>query len=139
VVTSANDDELTRLAQIVDAKLSEVVPAGRAVTPQAMLLAAMALAHELEEERARSTALASNARDIYGRLIARVDAVLGDPTLGDPTLGDAPRGGPTLAMLGDDDEAGATADRANERRARERGSDRSELSWTAGGPPANES
>jgi cell division protein ZapA len=76
VVTSASDDELQRLAAVVDAKLATVVPAGRAVTPQAMLLAAMALAHELEEERSRSAAVATKARGAFGRLLQRVDAAI---------------------------------------------------------------
>jgi cell division protein ZapA len=79
VTTSASDEELQRLAAAVDAKLAAVVPPGRAVTPQAMLLAAMALAHELEEERTRSasiTAKLSGARGAFTRMIARVDAAL---------------------------------------------------------------
>jgi cell division protein ZapA len=77
VVTSANDDELQRLAAVVDQKLAAVVPPGRAVTPQAMLLAAMALAHDLEEERARSVAVSAKARGAFGRMLERVDAALG--------------------------------------------------------------
>ncbi len=77
VVTSASENELKHLAGIVDEKIATVVPPGRAVTPQAMLLAAMALAHELEEERARSATIASKARDAYGRMIERVEGALG--------------------------------------------------------------
>lgn len=77
VVTSASDDELQRLAAMVDQKIAAVVPPGRAVTPQAMLLAAMALAHDLEEERARSSALAERTRGAFGRMLERVDNALG--------------------------------------------------------------
>lgn len=77
VVTSASDEELQRLAAVVDQKLAAVVPAGRQVTPQAMLLAAMALAHDLEEERARSSTVTQRARGAVGRMIERVDAALG--------------------------------------------------------------
>src|SRR6185436_14891242 len=77
VVSSASDDELHRLAAVVDEKLALVVPPGRAVTPQAMLLAAMALAHELEEERSRTAATAARARTAFGRILQRVDAALG--------------------------------------------------------------
>ncbi|WP_437778874.1 cell division protein ZapA [Sorangium sp. So ce1097] len=77
VVTSASDEELQRLASVVDQKLTAVVPAGRAVTPQAMLLAAIALAHDLEQERTRATAIAGRARDAFGRILQRVDAALG--------------------------------------------------------------
>lgn len=77
MVTSASDEELQRLAAVVDQKLASVVPAGRAVTPQAMLLAAIALAHDLEQERTRASAIAGRARDAFGRILQRVDAVLG--------------------------------------------------------------
>ena len=83
VVTSASDEELSRLAAVVDAKLSNVVPPGRAVTPQAMLLAAMALAHDLEEERSRSAAVNERARGAFGRMLERVDAALGQQVGGE--------------------------------------------------------
>jgi cell division protein ZapA len=76
VLTSASDDELTHLAELVDQKIAAVVPAGRAVTPQAMLLAAMALAHDLEAERARSDAISKKARGVYTRLFDQVEAAL---------------------------------------------------------------
>ena len=79
VVTSASDEELQRYAAAVDEKLATVVPPGRAVTPQAMLLAAMALAHDLEVERARSAALSGRLRTAFGRILQRVDAVLDAP------------------------------------------------------------
>src|SRR5688572_11332684 len=47
VLSSAGEEELQRLAAVVDQKLASVVPPGRPVTPQAMLLAALALAHDL--------------------------------------------------------------------------------------------
>src|SRR4051794_22734749 len=78
VVTSASEDGLRRLAAVVDAKLADLVPAGRAVTAQAILLAAIALAHDLEEERARAGAFAGRARDAVGSIVARVDAALAD-------------------------------------------------------------
>lgn len=93
VVTSASDEELQRLAAVVDQKLAQVSPPGSAVSPQCMLLAAMALAHDLEEERARSARLLGRAREAFGRILARVDATLaalpGSPPLpGSPTSGD---------------------------------------------------
>jgi cell division protein ZapA len=78
VVSSADEEELGRLAAVVDAKLAAVVPPGRAITPQALLLAAMALAHELEEERARGRAVAAHARDAVGRILERVEGALGE-------------------------------------------------------------
>jgi len=76
VVSSADEEELGRLAAIVDEKLRAMVPSGRPISPQAMLLAAMALAHDLEEERARSRQLSGRARDAFGRMLERVDAAL---------------------------------------------------------------
>jgi cell division protein ZapA len=86
VVTTASDEELQRLAAAVDQKLASVVPPGRAVTPQAMLLAAMALAHELEEERERGMAIASRARGAFGRMLERVEAALGEGPEGERPL-----------------------------------------------------
>jgi len=85
VLTSASDEELQKLAAVVDKKIAAVVPAGRVVTPQAMLLAAMALAHDLEIERGRSAAIAAKARGAFGRMIERVDAALG-PEAGPPVV-----------------------------------------------------
>jgi cell division protein ZapA len=76
VTTSSTDEELQRLAAVVDQKLATVVPPGRMVTPQAMLLAAMALAYELEEERSRTATVAAKARGAFGRMLQRVDAAL---------------------------------------------------------------
>jgi cell division protein ZapA len=42
-----------------------------------MLLAAMALAHELEQERSRTAQLSARARGAFGRILQQVDAVLG--------------------------------------------------------------
>jgi cell division protein ZapA len=77
VVSSAAEDELQHLAVLVNRKLTEVAPAGRAPTPQALLLAAMALAHDLEEERGRRRALEGRTREFLRGLLTRIDAVLG--------------------------------------------------------------
>lgn len=76
VVSSASPDELARLAGTVSAKLSEVVPAGRPEPPQALLLVAMALAHDLEVERERARALERRSRDMLRRVLVRLDGVL---------------------------------------------------------------
>ncbi len=82
VVSSASEDELRRLAAVVDEKIAAVIGPGRPVTPQALLLAAMSLAHDLEEERARGRAVADRARGAFGRMLERVDAAL-EATNGD--------------------------------------------------------
>jgi cell division protein ZapA len=53
VVSSASAEDLERLAAMVDEKLTSLVPPGKPLTPQSLLLVAMALANDLETERAR--------------------------------------------------------------------------------------
>ena len=72
LVSSAPADELQRLAEVVEAKLSEIAPKGKA-QPQALLLAAMALAHEVEPERARRESLERRTRDLMRRMLVRID------------------------------------------------------------------
>jgi cell division protein ZapA len=76
VVSTSPEAELQRLASTVDAKVAAVVPSGRSATPNAVLLAAMALAHELEEERGRRESLERRARDVLRRALVRIDDVL---------------------------------------------------------------
>ena len=76
VVSSASPEELSRLADVVTSKLATVVPAGRPEPPQALLLAALALAHELEEEQARARGLERKSRDLLRRVLVRLDNVL---------------------------------------------------------------
>jgi len=76
LVSSASEEELSRLAGVVTAKLSEVAPGGRPEPQQALLLVAMALAHDLEEERSRVRALQRKSRDLLRRVLVRVDGVL---------------------------------------------------------------
>ncbi len=76
VVSSASDEELRRLAQVVSKKLEDVSPAGRPMPPQALVLAAMALAHELESERALRESLERRTRDLMRRLLVRLDEAL---------------------------------------------------------------
>ena len=76
VVSSANEGDLLRLAATVSAKMSEVAPRGKVVPPQAMLLAAISLAHELEAERAKREAVERNARDLLRRALVRIDDAL---------------------------------------------------------------
>jgi cell division protein ZapA len=60
----------------VSAKLSEVVPRGRPVPQQALLLAAMALAHEAETERGERELLERRTRDLLRRALMRIEAAL---------------------------------------------------------------
>jgi len=76
VVTSADEAELQRLARTVSTKVEELTPEGKAAAPQAVLLAAIALAHELEQERARRVSLERRMRDLLRRVIVRIDDAL---------------------------------------------------------------
>ena len=73
VVSSAAESELRRLAASVDAKISEILPPGKPVPPQALVLAAMALAHDLEAERSKRQALERRSRDMLRRVLVRVE------------------------------------------------------------------
>lgn len=76
VVTTASDGELKRLVAAVEAKVGEVDPRGRAGTQNALLLAAMALAHELEQERAKVREVEVRAREAISRIVQRIDDAL---------------------------------------------------------------
>ncbi|HEX4334944.1 MAG TPA: cell division protein ZapA [Polyangiaceae bacterium] len=75
VVGNAGPDELQRLASIVDGKLREL-NGSSAYHPQSLLLAAMALAHELELERSRRREVEVRSREMLRTLLDRVDAAL---------------------------------------------------------------
>jgi cell division protein ZapA len=75
VVGSAAPAELQRLASIVDGKLREM-HATTAFHPQSMLLVAMTLAHELEQERSRRKEVEQRSREMLQGLLDRVDAAL---------------------------------------------------------------
>jgi cell division protein ZapA len=75
LVSSAPREELQRLAEMVEAKLSDLGPKGR-TQPQAVLLAAMALAHDLEQERDKRESLERRTRDLLRRVLVRVDDAL---------------------------------------------------------------
>ncbi len=76
VVASADEEELQRLADVVDHKLHELTGPGRAIAPQALLLAAISLAHELEEEQKKRAATEANWKQKLQSVLARIDAAL---------------------------------------------------------------
>jgi cell division protein ZapA len=76
VVSSASEEDLQRLADTVSAKVQELTPQGKAAAPQAVILAAIALAHELEEERARRLFVERRAKDMLRRVLGRIDDAL---------------------------------------------------------------
>jgi cell division protein ZapA len=77
VVSSAPDGELQRLAALVGDKLAELTPAGRQAPPQSLLLVAMALAHDVEEERGRRRSVEGRTQDLLRRLLSHIDGIVG--------------------------------------------------------------
>ncbi|MET0792450.1 MAG: cell division protein ZapA [Polyangiaceae bacterium] len=76
VVATAEEADLHRLADVVDDRLRKLTAPGRAVTPQSLLLAALSLAHDLEDERNRRVRSEQRAREMLSGLVARIDAAL---------------------------------------------------------------
>jgi cell division protein ZapA len=76
VVSSAPEAELQRLASVVNRKLAEVGPTSR-TQPNGLLLVAMALAHDVEEERQRRASLEERVRSFLGGVVQRIDRALG--------------------------------------------------------------
>ncbi len=109
VLSSASPSELKRLAAVVDEKLSQMVPAGRAVTPQAMLLVAIALAHDVEQERERTVRMQERSRGALGELLREVEdtmqaaSELIDARVSPPARVEVVRDGarPSKGLLGD--------------------------------------
>jgi len=84
VVSSAPEAELQHLAQAVNDKVAEVVPAGKVAVPQTLVLAAISLAHDLEVERAKRQVLERRSRDLLRRALVRIDDALEGDSRGDP-------------------------------------------------------
>ena len=76
VVATAEEADLHRLADVVDARLRQLTAPGRQVTPQSLLLAALSLAHDLEDERTRRLRSEQRAREMLSGLVSRIDAAL---------------------------------------------------------------
>jgi cell division protein ZapA len=76
VVATAEEADLHRLADVVDERLRSLTAPGRAVSPQSLLLAALSLAHDLEDERNRRIRSEQRAREMLSGLLARIDAAL---------------------------------------------------------------
>lgn len=76
VTSTANEDELRYLAGLVDERVGQLVPKGRAVPANAILLAAIALAHDLENERSARSSLERRTRDVLRRVLMRIEHVL---------------------------------------------------------------
>ncbi|WP_394834092.1 cell division protein ZapA [Pendulispora rubella] len=76
VVSSSSQAELTRLAAAVDAKLAELAHRPNPGAPPSIVLAAIALAHDLEQERAKRQRVEVKVRDLLRRILVRIDSAL---------------------------------------------------------------
>ncbi len=92
VVTSADETDLTRLARVVEDAIFSVTTPGRQPSPQAVVLAAITLAHELEQERSRRERVETRHREMLTQLLTRIDRVLDETK--DAASDGAERGAP---------------------------------------------
>jgi cell division protein ZapA len=76
LVASTGEQSIQRYAGVVNERLREVTGVERPLHPQALLLVAMALAHDLEQERARRIEERNHAEEMLRSLLARVNAAL---------------------------------------------------------------
>lgn len=91
VLASAEESELRRLAQVVDERLRSLTAPGRQVSSHTLVLAAIALAHDLEQERSLRHRTEQRSREMLRTLLARVDAALqADQRLSTEPTDDAP-------------------------------------------------
>ncbi len=92
LVASSGEQTLQRYAGVVNERLRALTGTDRTSHPQAMLLVAMALAHDLEQERAQRRADLDGAEAMLRQLLERVNEALdGVDENGDP-LPAAPAG-----------------------------------------------
>jgi cell division protein ZapA len=76
LVASSGEQTLQRYAGVVNDRLRELTGSDRTSHPQAMLLVAMALAHDLEQEREQRATERSNTAEMLRQLLGRVNEAL---------------------------------------------------------------
>jgi cell division protein ZapA len=76
LVASSGEQTLHRYAGLLNERLRDLTGTDRTSHPQAMLLVALALAHDLEQERAQRQADLSNAEAMLRELLERVNEAL---------------------------------------------------------------
>lgn len=77
VVTNADPETLEHYAEVVQERLRATSGSENPQHPQALLLAALALAHDLEQEKERRLAVEANARAKVQSWVDRVSEALG--------------------------------------------------------------
>jgi cell division protein ZapA len=86
VITSASTEDVGRLAARVEETLRSVTAPGRQPGEQSMVLAAITLAHDLEEERRARRALEARYEAKLEQLLGMVNAALGQSTAPDDSM-----------------------------------------------------
>ncbi len=76
VVASAEEAELRRLADLVDVRLRSLSAPGRPISPQSLLLAAISLAHDVEEERGLRLQVEARSKEMLRSVLSRIDAAI---------------------------------------------------------------
>lgn len=76
VVTSAAEPELRALAAQVEQRMRDIAGPGRAIAQPTLLLAAISLAHDLEQERDRRRTVESRSRELLANVLERIDDAL---------------------------------------------------------------
>ena len=91
VVASEDEATLRRLAAAVDARLHALVGPSRTVPAQALVLVALALAHELEQEHALRSRQQQRSRTALSRVLGRIDSALASTApAASPAIGTTP-------------------------------------------------
>lgn len=104
VVASAEETELKRLADLVDARLRSMSAPGRPISSQALLLAAISLAHDLEEEKRKRLQLEARSKEMLRSVLARIDAAIEASDEKSEAEGDPSEPPPPVELVSDDFE-----------------------------------
>ncbi len=89
VATTASEEEVRRLASVVDVRTQELFR-GRPVSGDALVLTAISLAHDAERERLGADAFRAQLRAQMARLLEEIDTALAQLPSGRPRSGADP-------------------------------------------------
>ena len=104
VIASAEETELRRLADLVDARLRSMSAPGRPISPQSLLLAAISLAHDLEEEKRKRVQLEARSKEMLRSVLARIDAAIEASDEKAESEAEPSPAPPSVELLGDEFE-----------------------------------
>ena len=96
--------DLSKFAPIVILRLRNMTAPGRPISPQSMLLAAISLAHDLEEEKRKRAQLEARSKEMLRGVLARIDAAIEASDEKADGDGDPSEPPPPLDMLSDEFE-----------------------------------